>query len=283
MLSVGFACMASKPAGKTRTPSRAAGLVRRFEGLARERSPLSLVYDTACSQIKAFFSPSNLASSTLSEGALAKLTSLTGLRIFDSTTVRALAPGHPVPHACKVRKSIAGATTAAAAKADPAFRAKLASSSGLGASYVGNWALLVRRVDAPRMSASPTHLAVVGFMDCGGGREGPRPRTLLGPERLVKHMNLCTYARRRHGERYHYLFTGAFAAAVDRPGDPEPRVIVNARSGSWALAKKLMTYYGHIRPDESDAEVDAAVVAFATPFVSDIVQRVLLGGGRPPP
>ena len=67
-----------------------------------------------------------------------------------------------------------------------------------------------------------------------------------------------------------YLFSGTFVAGAGR--GHVPRVLVNARSGTWAMAKRLLL--GSTRGTD-EAALDLAVVELARPKVARIVRRVV--------
>lgn len=235
-------------------------VVRRIEALVRSDSAAAVVYDAACSHGRLALTPAAFPFSTLSDAAMRTLTRAGGVggnRIFDSTSAETpSAMRRPPPPTCKLSlRTLGRATLAEVRDAWGADRRPDPS-----ATHVGNWAIMVRK----GRSDKPKYLTVCGFFDCN------RHRTRgLGPEKLVKHMNLCTFARSREPTDYAYLFTGTFV--VDRSTPTRPRILVNTRSGTWAMAKYVLA----LTIGDLGRDVDAAVTRFAAPRVRAVVREAL--------
>ena len=237
---------------------------RRLEELARSGTPLARVYDNVCSHLRMALSPLSFPYSTLSASAMQALAGIGGKRIFSSVnSEEGKKTARKPPPMCRLDKKTLGRATLEQARATLRLRA---DDDGV-ATYAGNWVIMVRRHD--RRSAGPKHVTVCGFFECDGRRTRG-----IGRERLVKHMNLCTYARARHGADYAYLFSGSFAAAATATSR-RLDVMVNARSGTWAMAKRIVALEGSLELPDDDDVLDAVVTAFAAPRVRAVVVRAL--------
>ena len=269
------------PRGRTsrRSQEDAGRWARRIDELVTEGSVASAVYNEVCSGTKVLISPSSWADSTFSDAAVKEL--LGTHRIFTDLTgpaARRRAEGGDWPTPCEPSARTAGSYTLAQVRGN-------ARLSGKAHMFFGNW-VVMRRAEA---EALPAHVTVCGFYDCGsgGGRsssgsssgsstgtgssERPAPPRV---ERLVKHMNLCRYAKELASPSLRYVASGSFAVGTDGPGDGAPELVVNARSGSWALAKAYLYAIGRL--DGADASgIDGDIAAFAAPKVRAVVARAL--------
>lgn len=225
-------------------------LVRRVQSLVLSDAIGSRMYNAACSQVRFVIKPTHLTS-------MSALEAIGGTRIFSSEDgVRALA----APPPCRLTVETLGNATMAEVSASRVHRSLLKKAI---ATYVGNWAVMVRRKGA---SSGPKYVTVCGFFQDGSdGAEA-----IGGHERLVKHVHLCTYARLRHPDHV-YLFTGTFVAGVSSGGRCD--VLVNARSGTWALAKRILAASG--AGISTGDDLDAEVTRFAEPMVTKVVKRAL--------
>ena len=235
---------------------------KRVASVARAGGVVATAYAATCSQAKAIFSPSNFKHSTFTQSALAELDGERGRRIFDSLTA---GMGGAAP-TCDIDAADVGANTR-----------ELARSAGIAGrpnTYAGNWVLFAKK--GRRGLTNNAHVAVFCFYDCPGpDRIGPGG----DPERLVKHMNLCTRASRdTWGDKYTYVFSGTFVAASKGIDDRAPIVRLDAISGSWALAKGLLSASGLLHPSDTDEALDAAAVEAATPLVREVVVRAITRG-----
>ena len=246
--------------------TNASDIVRRIETLVLSGGPVARLYDSVCSHARVLVSPKLIPYATLSAAALGSLDRAGGLRIFSSdddargeTSVRRATVAASTPPTCPLTLRTLGRTTRDQVLQRPVF-------FDCQRTYAGNWAILVRRSTATP-AVAPKYLTVCGFFECFG-------RNRFDTERLVKHVNLCTYARMRHRSAYAYLFTGTFVAGASRGRRTE--VLVNTRSGTWALAKHLLaadtaSIFEHSRYDD----IDSAVATFARPKVSAIVRNAI--------
>jgi hypothetical protein len=272
--------MKKRRASKIRRPAASGtATVGKVERFATTESASSRVYDATCSNLRIIVSPTLYPHVTFSERAKRDLAEkAAGVRIFtswdardsrDSRDARDAFGGRPRgPSPCKLDAESLGRVTLSQVP-----REILLSS---GATYAGNWAIMVNTGAAP--SSPRRYLTVCGFFDCG--LHGPEHDT----ERFVKHVNLCEYGRSIK-EGLIYLFSGTFAASGDGGTSAGPpsraRFFVNARSGTWAIAKKILAFSG--RAGSVDAtDLDRAVVDLAKPKVVNVVRRALLHGRNTP-
>lgn len=253
------------PAATTKSPP--GPRLMRIERVVKESSFASDVYDAACSHLRILLSPGSFKFSTITQSALQQLAGLGGMRIFsDAPESRGGDRGGREVTPCAPSRRTIGRSTMEQIRRSAADRWMLKADRA----YVGNWAVMVRR--GAGSASQPRYLTVCGFFECDG-----RKTHGLGPERLVKHMNLCTYARESFGSDYMYLCTGTFVAGIKEP-DGKVRVLVNARSGTWAMAKRFLAISGDIPADDAeDAALDADAVRFAAPRVTRILRRLLSG------
>ena len=219
-------------------------LARLVESHVLSDSYTARLYDRACSQLRFVVDPTLVARASALE-------ELGGVRIFSSDDRREDVGRRVPPPTCPLTKGTLGRWTMAQ------VRSERPSLLGAERTYVGNWAILVRRPG----QTGPKYVTVCGFYE-GGARKGFGSGSRRKHERLVKHVHLCTYARNRRAD-YAYLFTGTFVAGAS--GTKGFDVLVNARSGTWALAKHVLTLGG---VEYDDGGLDAAATAFAAPRVA---------------
>lgn len=262
-----------KTVGKKNNGNAEDAAVAPIARLAAGSGPLSAGFRMACSQIKAV-TPENFRSLTLTDAAKAELTALRGARIFDtSMLLLAKPPPHAprVPATCPLDKRVLDGHTYRQILRSPALTRRALK-------WAGSWVVFVRRGAVGRggkgkegkKEGKPKYVASCGFYDCGGGSD---------VDRLVKHMNLCVeHANNRGhggGHDYGYMCSGTFVAAADRiplgKDDSDPAVLVNLRSGSWAMAKVLLRLAGRFPSDLTDAELDDRMAAFAERHVRPVV------------
>lgn len=221
--------------------------------VARSDSLVSRLHDAICSNRRVIVSPTMYKHTAVTDRAKREMVERSaGVRLFTSWDKPAKGGAGP-PHPCELDPKTLGKTTHSQVPKDIA---------ACRLTYAGNWSLMVER-----RRGTARFMAVCGFFDCGGGGEAPL-------ERDVKHVNLCEYGRSvattegRTRGRLKYLFSGTFAAG--RREDGKVRVFVNARSGTWALAKRVLALAGH-----DIGNVDDAVAQFARPRVARVVRKAL--------
>jgi hypothetical protein len=248
----------------TRSNTSGGDIVRRIETLVLSGGPVGRLYDSVCSHARILVSPKLIPYATLSAAALGSLDRAGGLRIFSSDDARGgtgsgRATAASPPPTCPLTLRTLGRATREQVMQRPVF-------FDCQRTYAGNWAILVRR-STVTPAVAPKYLTVCGFFECFG-------RNRFDTERLVKHVNLCTYARMRHRSAYAYLFTGTFVAGASR--GRRTQVLVNTRSGTWALAKHLLVAdtASIFEPARYD-DMDSAVASFARPKVSAIVRHAI--------
>ncbi len=251
---------------------------RRIDELVTEGSVASAVYNEVCSGTKVLLSPASWADSTFSDAAVKELlgthrifTDLPSVpsvrmqrmhRMHRMHRMQRAAEGGDWPTPCEPSARTAGSYTLAQVRGN-------ARLSGKAHKFFGNW-VVMRRVGAPE-AALPAHVTVCGFYDCGSeGTGSGAPRV----ERLVKHMNLCRYAKELASPSLRYVASGSFAVGTDGPGDGAPELVVNARSGSWALAKAYLYAIGRLDGEDASG-IDGDIAAFAAPKVRAVVARAL--------
>ena len=261
--------MQSHPKKNNKTPPPPADGGRRrrgllaatVEALVLSGKPIAKLYDAVCSQYRLMVSPKLYPYLAFTEAAKREMAERAGgIRIFtsrDDVKARVTAISSiPRPATCKLDAASLGRTTLAQVPPDIAVCDR---------TYAGNWAILVRRGEGH--SSRNRYLTVCGFFECGAGKKAHG----LGRERFVKHVNLCEYGRTLDSSaEFVYLFSGTFVAGAGR--GHVPRVLVNARSGTWAMAKRLLL--GNTMSID-EAALDLAVVELARPKVARIVRRVV--------
>jgi len=273
---------------KTKTSSAigSSATVRRLEDAVLGDGIIASAYATTCSRAKALFAPTNLLHATFSESALSELDGQRGQRVFTSVMMkeRAAVQTKPIP-TCTIIGAQAPGDTRRLALSDSEVRARAGVAGSL--TYAGNWVLMVCKEGRERPPGKlDKHVAVIGFFDCPPPPPQARGRVTSpggdDPERMVKHMNLCTRAHRESwSDEYTYLFSGSFVACAyaSMPSASEkapPAVAMDANSGSWALAKRVLFASGLLHPDEdTDATLDAAAVAVAGPLVREVIAYAL--------
>jgi hypothetical protein len=270
---------------KTKTSSArgSSATVRRLEEAALGDGVAASAYATTCSRAKAFFAPTNLLHATFSESALSELDGQRGQRVFTSVMMkeRAAVQTKPIPTCTIIGAQVPG-DTRRLALSDSKVRARAGVAGSL--TYAGNWVLMVCKEGHERPPGKlDKHVAVIGFFDCPPLPQARGRVTSPGgddPERMVKHMNLCTRAHRESwSDEYTYLFSGSFVACVSMPSSSKkapPAVAMDANSGSWALAKRVLFASGLMHRDEdTDGALDAAAVEVAGPLVREVIAYAL--------
>lgn len=223
------------------------------------------LYNRVCSSTRALFKLGNLPEATFTQAAVNEL--LANDRIFSDYSGRRATKtdGKPVPKPCTVNAQTLGTSTIAEVRGLPALVAKAHH-------HAGNW-VLMRRQGVPSDDAR-AYVTICGFFNCGRQRS-VEPRV----ERLVKHMNLCRYAIEKE-EGLRYLTSGTFVVGSDGPADHRPELLVNARSGSWAMAKALLRISGTSTEAELE-KMDGQVVRLAKARVRHVVLRAVLRPAGP--
>lgn len=243
--------------------------MRRVDRLVSDGGIVATLFNQVCSSAKALLSPANLADVTFSEEAVAQL--MANERIFSDIGVGgrrsrkvSRIDDKPVPQPCAITARTVGTATLGEYRRDESLAAKQRQ-------HAGNWVVMRR----PGVSdPDRAYVTVCGFYDCKS--RSPDARI----ERLVKHMNLCRYATERD-DSLRYLASGTFVLGTDGPEDRMPALLVNARSGSWAMAKVLLQSSGTL--SEADlARLDGQVSRFVRSRVKKLVtEAVLRPAGRP--
>lgn len=202
---------------------------------------LRIAYDLTCSRLK-MVSRSNFRHAAVTPSARTQLLELVGRRIFTSgdTVVRR----RPRIQPCPLTPEVLGDYTYQQVMSSVTLR-----NSEI---YAGSWVIFVR-LDQD----IPTYHTVVGFFD---------PSKPADPENGVKHMNLCYIARNLGGKQWTFLASGTFVVG-------KTQLLVNARSGSWLMAKTLLRKATVLSSSEYD-RIDNAVVRFAQRHVGPIMSRV---------
>lgn len=202
------------------------------------------VYNLLCSQVKVILNPTRWSDLALSNA------SMTQLRTTDRITTNKIriTTGHRHLVPCKISKRVLGDVTYAMIQSDCAIRAKRTH-------YAGNW-VIARR--------GSRYDVILGFFDCS--------LSSSNVEAMVKHSHLC----RVMNPEDTYFMSGTFVVGLDDINDQAFSVIVNMRSGSWALAKMYLRAIGKLDatayPDEV---VDADAASFATPRVLKVLSETL--------
>ena len=203
---------------------------------------LRIAYDLTCSRLK-MVSRSNFRHATVTTSAKKQLLTQVGRRIFtsgDGTTRR-----RPRIQPSPLTPDMLGEYTYHQVMSSPTL-----CNSEI---YAGSWVIFVRS----SQDDGPTYHTVVGFFD---------PNNPTDPENGVKHMNLCYIARKLGGKQCTFLASGTFVVG-------KTQLLVNARSGSWFMAKTLLRKANVLSASEYD-RVDKAVVRFAQRHVGPIMNRV---------
>ena len=235
--------------------------MRRVDQLVSEGGLSASLYNRICSSTKALLKPDNLIDATFTQAAVDEL--LANDRIFSDYGGKRASrtDAKPVPQPCAMTVRTLGTSTLADVR-----RKESAALAAKAHHHAGNW-VVMRRPGVPKDDAR-AYVTLCGFYDCRRpSAKAPGARI----ERLVKHMNLCRYATEKD-ETLRYLTSGTFVAGCDGPADRKPEVLVNARSGSWAMAKAFLRASGTTTDAELD-KIDDQVVRFA----SAKVRRVVLG------
>lgn len=212
-------------------------LIRKIKNLTVSKSASGLLYNSACSQIKAI-TLENFKTATFTEGSIKKLLDLNNVRIFDTL--------HKVKNLKTISKC---ALTKAVVGKYSALQAKKQNLNKVKDTYAGNWAMFINK-----KKTGPKYMTVCGFFDCARDDS----------ENLVKHMNLCKYTSEKYKGSYSYLFSGTFILA-------DNKCIINVRSGSWAIAKILLRTLNIIKGSDKDDEIDAIVTEFAETHIKKIL------------
>ena len=277
--------------------SYAKDVVERISSIATNPSlNLSQMYSATCSQIAALWSRKKVSHLTVTDKSLEELDDALGMRIFignvertqertkerskERTKERTRENIEKI-QPCKLRKSLISSSTCDDVKAF------IRENKIDGAeTFIGNWALMSRSLESleSRQSRSlesrstrstrQIDVPVIGFYNC-------RERRVQGPERLVKHINLCV-ATRRHFEcrenressecRVDYIFSGTFVAIVEKK---RVHVHLDCNSGSWSMAKRLLRMTRVLNAYDTDARVNAAVIKRVSDPITKLVRSVL--------
>ena len=240
------------------------GVIDAISRVAAGTGVLSTSYRLACSRVKGAFSIENFHNSTVSDAAVAELMALRGYRIFDSFQPPA-PPHRPTPRPCPATEEFVGGFTYSQVMRTPAMASKPLA-------WAGNWVLFVSAAHPARFAA------VCGFFDCADRQT------------LVKHMNLCTVQKMCERvavdptppqPQFMYMCSGTFVVTSDgkkgKKGKKERHaaVIVNVRSGSWAIAKSLLRVAAAVPLTLSDEGLDDTVARFAKRHVRPVLLRAL--------
>ena len=272
---------------RSNTQSRLSGWPKKIDALLEEGGIKSVLYNEVCTGTKVLLFPKSWADTTISKSAVEEL--LSSGRIFadmgeGAARVRSRVPkdGKDLPEPCDLSASALGSFTVTEAMQNERMGEKALK-------YIGNWVIM--RVTDPRKppGARPRYITVCGFYDCSGttrerlnSKAKGKTKSDLRVERLVKHMNLCRYARDMHARdmdarkepakdvRVRYMVSGSFVIGTNGPRDRTPEIIVNVRSGSWALAKTYLYSIGFL--SQSHSNIDEQMAAFARPKVTEVIK-----------
>ena len=192
----------------------------------------NLLFNLTCSQFKAFRSLDNFKMSTFSSEAKQTLINLEGIRIFDSSSKFKYTDKPPT-----------------CTKISDKDMLKLVKPMSNGDKYLGNWVILIHKTKSK-------YITVCGLFDCTDKSKY---------EHLVKHMNLCVYAKVKQYKNYVYLCSGTFVYS------PPQTLIVTALSGTWKDAKTILHSLDYI---PKNVDIDHEIIKFAEPRINKLLAKV---------
>ena len=245
--------------------------VRHIDRVVARGDLSSTLYNQVCTGTKALLAPANIGDATFTRAAVDLVLASQRIHSSDggakgrSSSSSSSSSSDDPPCSCKATRRTLGAHTAAEVRRTPRLLAKRQL-------FAGNWVILRRPRATSAPHRDPRYVTVVGFYDCCARRSGAPPVRI---ERFVKHMNLCRFARER-SDSLMYMASGSFVVGTDGPRDAAPELLVNMRSGSWAMAKTFLYVAGLLDSAQSD-EVDAQLAAFARPRVAAVARAALKG------